>query len=59
MATPTTKPKQDEPIINLDEGDENADWIKLLGGGRARLKELAIHRQLAEKFKENDAPKKD
>jgi len=38
-------------IINIDEGDENADWIKNVNGGRSRIRELAIHRQLAAKYR--------
>lgn len=34
--------------INLDDGDENADWIKRVNGGKSRAQELAIHAQLTE-----------
>lgn len=37
-------------IINIDEGDINADWIKLVNGGRSRIRELAIHKKLAAQY---------
>lgn len=34
-------------VINLDDGDDNADWIKKVRGGESQKKELAIHDELA------------
>lgn len=34
-------------VINVDEGDENADWIKRVNDGKSNLAELAIHDELA------------
>ena len=33
--------------------DKNADWIKLVRGGKSNKKELAIHKKLEKKDKPN------
>ena len=42
--------EQPKKIINIDEGDHNADWIKLVNGGKSREQELAIHEELAKQY---------
>jgi hypothetical protein len=43
-----------DKIINIDEGDVNADWIKLANPA-AQKQELAIHARLAKQFKQEAA----
>ena len=42
--------EQPKKIINIDEGDHNADWIKRVNGGKSREQELAIHEELAKQY---------
>lgn len=49
--TTTTK-----TIINVDEGDENADWIKRVRGGESQKRELAIHDQIAKESADGKMP---
>lgn len=39
--------------------DDNADWIKLVHGGKAQKKELATHRKLDRENKKNNTDKTD
>lgn len=42
-------------VINVDDTDENADWIKSLPGHK---NEVAIHEALAKKYRKKAAKKK-
>jgi hypothetical protein len=52
MAGKIVKRKPAE-IVNIDEGDVNADWIKL-ANPTAQKQELAIHAALAKQFAQEE-----
>lgn len=47
-------------VITDDKlNDENADWIKRVGGGKSNKQELEIHAELAKKAAEEEKRKAD
>jgi hypothetical protein len=47
VADKNTAKKPVKKVINIDEGDNNADWIKRVNGGESQRRELEIHAKLA------------
>lgn len=46
--------RTDLPVINIGEGELNADWIKHVDGGRNQRNEFRIHEQLLIKHYESE-----
>jgi hypothetical protein len=53
MARGKVVQRKQDPLINIDEGDVNADWIKL-ANPQAQREELAIHAALAKRFAQEE-----